>query len=242
MSLSPPDRRQFLKAGGVSLALPMMETFSGGTAKAASSKAPAKRLVCVGAFLGFHRPAFYPEKTGRDYETSTLLEPIESFRDDFTVFSGLDHRAKNGHAAWENFLCGKNLGSYSLDQMVAAQIGQETRFDSLQLTAGKNSRNMNFTKDGVALPMIQRPSVLYRKLFASPDDKARSDYLLSSGVSALDRVLEDANRLKGKVSVRDQEKLDEYFTSVRELEKRMEKQREKSRQSDSGSELRAPRI
>lgn len=226
MTTCYPDRRYFLKAGGVSLALPMLESFSSVSAKAASAAPAASRLVCVGAFLGYHRPEFYPERTGRDYEMTTLLKPIESFRNDFTVFSGLDHRAKNGHAAWENFLCGQQLGAYSLDQKVAAEIGQETRFDSLQLTAGKNSRNMNFTKDGVALPMIQRPSVLYRKLFASPDDKARSDYLLSSGASALDQVLEDAKTLKGKVSARDKEKLDEYFTSVRELEKRMEKQRD----------------
>lgn len=228
MQVSPMNRRHFLRSSGIAMALPMLESFSvSGKARAASQsdKAKAKRLVCVGAFLGYHRPEFYPETTGRDYETPTLLKPVEDFRDDFTVFSGLDHRAKNGHAAWENFLCGKDLGSPSLDQVVAERIGQETRFDSLQLTAGKNSRNMNFTKDGVALPMIQRPSVLYRKLFASPDDKARSDYLLKSGVSALDRVLDDANRLKGRVSARDQEKLDEYFTSVRELEKRMEKQR-----------------
>lgn len=207
------------------MALPMLESFSAVEAKGAVAKAKASRLVCVGAFLGYHRPEFYPTTTGRGYETTTLLRPIEDFRDDCTVFSGLDHRAKNGHAAWENFLCGQQLSSHSLDQIVAAEIGKETRFESLQLTAGQNSRNMNFSANGVALPMIQRPSVLYRKLFASPDDKARSDYLLRSGASALDRVLKDAGTLKRKVSVRDQEKLDEYFTSVRALEKRMDRQR-----------------
>ena len=228
MNFRTMDRRQVLRASGVTLALPMLESLvpSGlRAAETAASKAKAKRLVCIGAFLGYHRPAFYPETTGRGYETPTLLKPIEEYRDDFSVFSGLDHRAKNGHGAWENFLCGQQIGSYSLDQQVAKTIGEKTRFDSLQLTAGKNSRNMNYTKDGVALPMIQRPSVLYRKLFASPDDRARSKYLLESGVSALDRVLEDANRLKGQVSAQDQAKLDEYFTSVREVEKRMEKQR-----------------
>ncbi len=230
MQVSPVNRRHFLRSSGIALALPMLESFSvSGKARAAGQNngagAAASRMVCVGSFLGYHRPEFYPEKVGRGYEMPTLLKPIEGFRDDFTVFSGLDHRAKNGHAAWENFLCGKDLGAQSLDQVVAGEIGQETRFDSLQVTAGKNSRNMNFTRNGVALPMIQRPSVLYRKLFASPDDKARSEYLLTSGVSALDRVLDDAKRLKGRVSVRDREKLDEYFTSVRELEKRMEKQK-----------------
>ena len=212
------------------MGLPMLESWKGWAAESnslggAAPGAKAKRLVCIGSYLGLHRPAFYPKATGADYELTPLLKPVSEFRDELTVFSGLDHRAKNGHGAWENYLCGQNLKSYSLDQQVADVIGKESRFSSLQLTAGKNSRNMSYTRDGVALPMIQRPSVLYRKLFASPEDRARSGYLLESGVSALDRVLEDANRLKGRVSARDREKLDEYFTSVREVEKRMEKQR-----------------
>ena len=90
----------------------------------------------------------------------------------FTVFSGLDHRAGNGHGNWNNFLCGQNPGRYSLDQMVADEIGQDSRFPSIQLSAGKASRTMSHTKQGIALPMTERPSVLFSKLFASPADRA----------------------------------------------------------------------
>ena len=158
------------------------------------------------------------------YEMSPLLHPIAEHRNDFTIFSGLDHRAPNGHGAWSNYLCGQNPESESLDQIVAGQIGQGSRFPSMQLTAGKASRSMSFTRQGIALPMIQRPSVLYRKLFASADDRAHTEYLLKSGRSALDLVLADAQRLQRKVSRRDADKLSEYFHSVRDVEKRMARQ------------------
>lgn len=216
------NRRKFLKAAGVSLALPMLESMP--VLAAAKTSAPAQRLVCIGTYLGFHQQSFYPKQVGTGYELSPLLEPLGGYREDFTVFSGLDHRAGNGHNNWSNYLCGNQVGSVSLDQIVAEQIGQQSRFPSLQLTAGKASRSMNYTKHGVALPMIQRPSVLYSKLFASAEDRAHSEYLLKSGRSSLDLVLEDAKRLQGNVSSQDKEKLDEYFQSVRDVEKQMNRQ------------------
>lgn len=217
------DRRQFLKAAGVSLALPALESFASPVMAAADS-AKAKNIVCIGTYLGFYQSAFFPEQSGRDYELAPLLRPVAEHRDDFTVFSGLDHRAPNGHGAWNNFLCGQNPNSYSLDQMVADRIGQDSRYPSLQLSAGKASRTMSHTRQGVALPMIQRPSVLYGKLFASPEDRARSQYLLRSGHSSLDVVLADAKRLQNSVSSTDQAKLAEYFDSLRDVEKRMTRQ------------------
>ena len=83
---------------------------------------------------------------------------------------------------------------------------------------------MSHTKQGVALPMIQRPSVLYSKLFASPEDQARTEYLVRSGKSALDAVREDARRLQQSVSESDKHKLAEYFDSLREVERRMARQ------------------
>lgn len=223
MNPSVSNRRQFLRATGVSLALPMLESLA--SAKPEGPAPKAQRFVCIGAYLGFYTPKFYPKETGRDYKTPPLLQPVEAFREDFTVFSGLDHRAKNGHDAWPNFLCGQQPGEVSLDQIVADSIGADSRLSSIHVTAGKSYRSMSFTKHGVALPMIQRPSVLYQKLFTSPGDRKRTAYLLESGQSVVDRVLEDAKSLKGKVTARDKDKLEEYFTSIREVEKRMGKQR-----------------
>jgi len=214
-------RRQVLKASGISLALPALECFA---APEPIDAPKARNIVCVGTYLGFHQPAFFPSQTGRDYELSTLLEPVSEHRGDFTVFSGLDHRAPNGHGAWNNFLCGHDPGTYSLDQRVADQIGQQSRFPSLQLSAGKSSRTMSHTRQGVALPMVERPAVVYSKRFASARDRARSEYLLRSGHSALDAVRDDARRLQKSVSATDKAKLGEYFDSLREVEKRMTRQ------------------
>ena len=224
------DRRRFLRSAGVTLALPAMESLSGTAiaAGAASDSAPAKRLVCVGSNLGYYAPAFYPKETGVDYTPSPLLEHVAEHRKDFTVFSGLDHRAGNGHRNWDNFLCGKKVGSVSLDQIAAARTGEQTRIPSLQLCAGAlpGNQKVSYTQEGVPLPMVNRPSVIYKKMVSTPEQRARTDYLLQSGQSALDSVHADAKRLQARVSANDRAKLEEYFTSLREMERRMHRQRQ----------------
>lgn len=215
-------RRQFLRAGATAIALPALEAFGTPTVPAKG----ARNFVAVGTYLGWHQNAFFPKQAGRDYELSPTLAPLADLRDQFTVFSGLDHRAPNGHNAWNNFLCGMNPGSWSLDQRIADAIGQQTRYPSIELTAGSGEgpQAMSFTKQGVGLPQIDRPSVLYKRLFASEADRARTEYLLASGESSLDMVLDDANRLQRSLGQRDRAKLDEYFESLRAVEKRMERQ------------------
>lgn len=238
MKSSNQGRRCLLKSAGLSLTLPVLQSNRSSVvaeepavpASKDASETPqqtgkATRLVCVGSNLGLYRNAFYPEQTGADYQLSTLLKPLAEHRDDFTVFSGFDHRAANGHANWDNYLCGQRIGDVTLDQIAVETIGQSTRFDSLQLCAGDiPKQRMVFTRQGVPLPMINRPSVVYRKLFATADDRARSDYLLRSGRSALDLVRDQASQLNRSVGVDDQQKLEEYFTSLRELELRMSRQ------------------
>jgi hypothetical protein len=204
------------------IALPALEAFGG---RAAAPHRP-RNFVAIGTYLGWHQNAFFPRQAGRDYELSPTLAPLAGIREQFTVFSGLDHRAPNGHAAWSNFLCGMNPGSWSLDQMIADSIGQQTRIPSIELTAGSGEgpQAMSFTRQGVGLPQIDRPSVLYKRLFASEADRARTEYLLASGESSLDMVLDDANRLQRALPSRDRAKLDEYFESIRAVEKRMERQ------------------
>jgi len=215
-------RRQFLRAGATVVALPVLEAFG---ASAVATQGP-RNFVAIGTYLGWHQNAFFPKQVGHDYELSPTLTPLAGLRDQFTVFSGLDHRAPNGHNAWSNFLCGMNPGSWSLDQMIADSIGQKTRYPSIELTAGSGEgpQAMSFTKQGVGLPQIDRPSVLYRRLFTSDADRARTEYLLTSGESSLDMVLDDANRLQRSLGPRDRAKLDEYFESLRAVEKRMERQ------------------
>lgn len=220
------SRRRFLKATGVTLALPMLESLCplAATAKG-STTGRAKRLVCTGAYLGYHREAIYPKQTGRDFELSPTLQPLADHRDDFTILSGFDHRPPkaDGHDTWQTFLTGKSRNSISLDQLAASRIGATTRYQSLQLSAGKAKFPMNRDEKGRPLPMVSRPSVLYRKLFAMPDDQERMDYILKSGRSALDAALDDAKRLSRTVSEADRKKLEEYFDSLREVERRVQR-------------------
>jgi len=220
------DRRHFLRAAGMAVALPSLEAFS---APVAATVGP-RNFVAVGTLLGWHQNAFYPKQTGIAYDMPPTLTPLKAFQHDMTVFSGLDHRAANGHAGWPNFLCGAPLQTYSLDQMIADQIGQKSRFPSLELTtgrgAGKGHISMSFTRRGVGLPRIQRPSLLYKTLFVSNQDRARTEFLLQSGKSSLDGLLADAKRLQRALPHADRNKLDEYFDSMRAVEKRMGRQLE----------------
>ena len=167
------SRRLFLRSAGLGLALPMLESLGTNQfANAASPDQRAKRFVAIGIYLGFHTPSWFPKKTGSDYETSQVLKPVEPYRNQFSLFSGLDHRAQNGHSNWKNYLTGAGTTNASLDQVIAGEIGDRTRFASLELTCGGATGNalMSFTPEGVPLPRIGLPSVVFGKLFSSASD------------------------------------------------------------------------
>lgn len=218
------SRRSLLSGCGATLALPTLEVFG---AQAASGP---RNFVAVGTYLGWHQNAFFPKAEGKLTELPETLQPLAGMEQDITVFSGLDHRAPNGHSAWGNFLCGQSPKDYSLDQQIADKLGANTRLSSIELTAGAGEGakfNMSFTKDKIGLPRIIRPSVLYRKLFTSKEDQARAEYLLRTGKSALDPLVNDAKRLQQSLPASDREKLDEYFNSLRTVEQKMGRQLER---------------
>ncbi len=234
------DRRLFLRSTVATIALPSLEAFA--EEKAHLDPKTARNFVAIGAYLGWHQNAFFPKETGAAYTMPRTLAPITAHRDQFTIFSGLDHRAPNGHEAWINFLSGKSPGSYSLDQQIADQIGGNSRFASIELATGvgEGAKTMSFTKQGVGLPTIMRPSVLYKQLFISKADRERAEYLLRSGKSSLDSVLEDAKRFQASLPQRDREKLDEFFDSFRAVEKRMDRQLATLDEPVPGTDYRLP--
>ena len=215
-------RRHFLRAASGLIALPALEALGA----AEPVRRGPRNFVAVGTYLGWHQPAFFPRAVGQDYELPPTLAPLAAFRDSFTVFSGLDHRAPNGHAAWSNFLCGMAPGGWSLDQMIADAIGGDSRFPSLELAAGSGDgvQPMSFSRQGIGLPQIDRPTVLYRRLFRSDADLDRTEYLLTSGASALDSVRDDAGRLQRSLTPQDRAKMEEYFDSLRAVERRMQRE------------------
>src|SRR4051794_22687886 len=218
-------RRTFIRAAGISLALPWLEAF------AATSRQPPRRMLCICAPLGLHPDNFFPQQTGRDYTPSPYLELLQEFRKDFTVISGLAHAGQSSsfaHQASASFLTGAPgagrpgfRNAISLDQFAAVHIGGLTRFSSLALSG--EGAGLSWTRTGPLVPSATSPARVFAKLFLDgrPDEvKAQVDRL-EDGRSILDDVRDQAKGLRAGLGTDDREKLDEYITSVRELEQRL---------------------
>lgn len=229
------SRRAFLKGTGVSLALPFLDAMWPQRTLAATAAAP-KRMVAICTSLGIYGPSLFPKETGRDYTPTPYLDLLKEHRGDVTVFSGLSHPEQNGadgHSSemtWLTSARHPGLGGFrntiSLDQFVAEKIGVETRYPSL--TLGTNNVSQSFTRSGVMIPAETKPSTLFLRLFVdgTPDEIKRQMKRLSEGRSIMDAVNEEAKRFGARVGAADRDKLDEYFTSIREMEQRLAKSEE----------------
>lgn len=219
-------RRTFLRASGVALGLPILESFAGGTAIL-----PKRRLMAIGLGLGVHAPNLIPTKSGLDYELTPYLELLREYRNDFTVISGASHpEVDGGHAADKSYLtAAPHPGSTSfrntesIDQLSARKIGLATRYSYVPLSDYGNS--LSVSRSGVPVPGQNSPSRIFEKLFLEgrPEEKALQVERLKEGQSVLDMVGEKTRRMRQRVSKRDNEKLDEYFTAVRQTEQRLVK-------------------
>ena len=226
-------RRFFLKSAGVSLALPFFESL--GSRLGASPVQQPVRMAAIGNLLGFYQPEFFPKQAGRDYDLPRLLKPLAPHRDEFTLFSGLDHDHKGGHFAVHSFLTGvlsadakdRPDGNISIDQLAAESVGNATRFPSLTIGSEDGIHGgcqMCWTRSGTRVPPITGPRELFRKLFIneSAENLARTRDRFDLKGSILDAVNGDAKALATKLNHGDREKLDEYFTSVRDVEKSLD--------------------
>ncbi len=233
MASSSIDRRSFLKAAGVCISLPLMESLPR-PSWAIEASAPPRRMVCVGNEFGMYPGAFWPKQAGADYETTTLLKPLESLRRDFTVFSHLDHGLKGGHYAIHAFLTGVKAveakgmadGGISLDQRAAEFVGSQSRFPSLAIGSEgglSGGCQMSWTRSGTRVPPIPGPRELFRLLFVdeAPDERRKAADRVALEGSILDVVLGDARSLNRRLSKPDSRKLDEYLASVRDVETKL---------------------
>src|SRR5262249_44875174 len=232
------DRRFFLRASGVSLALPWLEALAPAPVRGAAPPSPRRRMVCVCAPLGLHPPAFFPDHAGKAYQSPPSLEILKDFRQDFTVMSGLAHPdVGHSHDSIFSFLTAaphpeRRAGfknRISLDQLAAETVGEATRFPSLPLSC--EGFSLSWTRSGAIVPSDCWPSSVFAKLFTEgkPDEVKAQARRLEDGQSVLDAVREQAKDLQPKLGARDREKMDEYFTSVRELERRLARAEEWSK-------------
>ena len=238
------SRRKFLRGAGVVLSLPLLEAMTpvfAATGKSAVNATPGgkpRRMLGICNNLGLLPEHFFPKESGREYPLSPYLEVLKEHRDDFTVFSGVSHPdVDGGHPADNCFLTaaphpgsGGFRNTISLDQYIGERIGHLTRFQSLTLGVNvlQGLRSLSWTGSGVLIPCEEKAADVFSRMFfqgtaAETEAQVRK---LETGQSILDAVAGQAKTLQRSVGARDRDRLDQYFTSVRDLEQRMQMSRE----------------
>jgi len=245
MNSSLLSRRRFLRAAGAVVALPALESI--GFRRFASAATPAvarpKRVLFLGFGWGVTQDTWFPDEKspGPGYTLPPGLAPLARHQADFTVVQGLTNKFAN-EAHWGStfWLTGANRfaepgqsfhNSISADQVAAAALGADTRFESIQLSSPDPVPNghgpgLSLAWDHRGKPMagLENPVVAYHRLFS--DDTmplAQRQAMLAEKRSVLDAVLTDAKRVQRGLNKTDNDKLDEYFQGVRDIETRLGK-------------------
>ncbi len=240
------NRRAFLRGAGALIALPALESIGFRRFASAATKKVIgipKRAVFMGIGFGVTKQTWYPslEDRGVDYQLTEGLTPLARHKKDFTVVQGCSNNYSN-EAHWGStfWLTGANrysvpgqnmANSISADQVVAGQLGQETRFSSIQLdsTDGKTSGHgpglsLAWDKRGKPISGYNDPVKTFHKLFSAEDlPLEQRQAAISEKRSVLDAVLTEANRVQQGLSRNDNDKLDEYFQGIRDIETRLGK-------------------
>jgi hypothetical protein len=241
------SRRRFLRGAGIALSLPFLDSmvpaFASITSHAEGSAATTpggkpRRMFAICNNLGLLPDQFFPKESGREYQLSPYLEILREHQKDFTVFSGVSHPdVDGGHPADNCFLTaaphpgrGSFRNSISLDQYIGERIGHLTRFPALTLGVNvqQGQRSLSWTSSGVLIPCEEKASEVFRRLFmqGSEEEVQKQVRRLELGESILDAVAGQAKELQRNITARDRDRLDQYFTSVRDLEQRMAMSRE----------------
>src|SRR5215510_2536434 len=261
----PPNklsRRTFLTGVGVTMGLPWLESVPVGGSESTSRTSPSvhpKRFAALFMGNGISPKNWGAKGSGADMQLSKSLEPLASLRPRLNVISGLFNRHATGvgiHPGQTgNILSGARLqrgavlrGGVSMDQVLAARLGEETAQPSLVLGCEQPITGYHETNFSMAysshiswqdanspVPMEVYPSLAFDSLFDNQGSRRT--------LSILDRVREEAASIGRQVSRADQGKLDEYLSSVREVEKRVERTRsDKSKADDRARDRGTPAI
>ncbi len=231
------SRRSLLRAAGVAVSLPLLESmrthgaYGNEKSDRNSPTTQPRRFFGICNNLGLLTDLFFPKDSGKEYTPSPYLEHLQEHRRDFTVFSGVSHpNVDGGHPADVCFLtAAPHPGSssfrntISLDQQIAEQIGTLTRFPSITLGVNTRARSLSWTGTGVAIPPEDKAADVFKQLFlqGNAEQIAAQIQKLDTGRSILDAVGQQARQLQNRVAAKDRDRLDQYFSSVRDLEHRL---------------------
>jgi hypothetical protein len=221
------NRRHVLRGLGVSLALPLLDCMR--PLYGAENKKRAKRSVFIYLPNGVNTLAYQMTEAGTEYKLSKPLESLEKHRNVITPISGMHHPHGLGHhhncsTIW---LTGGKIGqsernTISVDQLMAQVTAPQTRYSSLELS--NQGHSLAYSADGIQLPAQANPSVVFRELFEEPQGGiAKQRRGLQRRGSILDAILDEARMLGDQLGKDDRGRLEQYLTSVREVEVRTER-------------------
>ncbi len=241
------SRRHFLRAAGSAIALPALESLGFRAFAAEKIAARPKRMIFLGFGFGVTQETWFPDtaQVGTNYTLPEGLAPLERHRKDFSVIQGLSNKySQDAHWGSTFWLTGANRfaepgqsfhNTISADQVAVSKLGRETRFGSIQLNGGEpdlvahhqgHGPGLSLAWDAGGKPVagLNSPAALFHRLFSEePMPLAQRQALLAQERSVLDAVLSDAKQLQRGLTKGDNDKLNEYFQSIRELETRIAK-------------------
>ena len=222
------SRRTVIRSASASLGLPFLDAMT--PAFSASGPVKPKRFVGISLSLGLHGPNWIPQGKGSNYKPSPYLKSVQDLRKDFTVVSGSSHPdVTGGHTAEASIFsaCPNHRGAtsrntISLDQLMANHYGHETRFPSLVLNAGSSS-SPSYTENGSMIPAESNPVTLFNQLFRNETktERTRRAKSIRQGRTIMETIGDEAKALQRELGTADRAKLDDWFDSVNELEKRL---------------------
>ena len=240
------NRRHFLRGTGALIALPALASIGFRPFASAAQKAkatPSKRAVFLGIGFGVTKETWYPDlkDTGANYKLSEGLTPLSRHKQDFTVVQGCSNQYSN-QAHWGStfWLTGANrysvpgqnmANSISVDQVIAQNLGRDTRFSSMQLDSSDGSASghgpglsLSWDQRGKPVAGFNDPVQVFHKLFSANDlPLAQRQAAINQKRSVLDAVLTEAKRVQRGLTKTDNDKLDEYFQGIRDIETRLGK-------------------
>ena len=237
-------RRSFLRASGLALALPWLETFA---ADPPASDGTPKRFVSIYHPDGVGLPlrtdpawkdwSWFPRGGEKDFRLTRVLDVLEPLRKEITIYSGLSHpavRKVHGHSNADQYLTGAATGghgayrnSISIDQVYAAQAGEFTRHASLVMSTNggiggpRGAQTQSFNPQGRPIPALNKPKQIFDMLFVASGKDAAAK--LARSKSALDLLISNTRSLGKKLSSHDQQTLQQYLDALRDTEIKLAK-------------------
>ncbi len=199
--------------------------------------------------LGKEVDAWTPSGEGASFKLNKIMQPLDKYKQQLISYANLENAASAGSvhtlqpATWlsavrppEGVGSGAQMAT-TLDQVIAARLGQDTTLPSMELASettiqsasggGYYSTTLSFRDEHTPLPMEYNPRKVFLQLFGEGDTDAERALIARQSSSILDLISDRTQALRSQVGAADQRVMDNYLTTIREIERRLEKAKER---------------